>query len=1025
MPTATATDKDPSHHLTLDDGTTTFGFVLVNSNGEIDERAITRTPVPRTSIKMTQGNTRYADLEFPYVTIAQDDWSGGRGSDDFDRDRSRFADSHRLISRHDNILMLGPREHYDQGYRNVNQYLPFKQGLTWQTLTGSSRYVAYKFTTTAAYTTGKFYVWIRRRGTPGTLTCELRADSAGDPGSVLKTDTATTSDITDTVSVLYKFSGAQALSNATAYWIVIYGAGTDDASDNWQVGTDAGDSNDLTKSSSAGSSWANASFDLFFRVVDGSTDSGGKFFEYKGSLYAVLNTNTGTPRLYLNGTKGIATGGSQSTTTLGDSSQSWTTDEWIDGTVSMYEGSASDTGKVFGTVSDSTGTVITFDAITNTPVADDTWFYISPPPDHKTEWTEISGHGLTGPITDIEVFGDYVYFAQGDRAAIRSMREHNSNGTLTRTYANSATSATYLKVVHDPQAGDRIWGAVNKDGHGRRAVSSSKSEAGVLYFALTMEDCEDVWTAGTNASVVIDETDYIAGAASVKITTTSAGAAEIIAYEDLGASSTLSTWAYRQIQWWAKSSVEITKGDLQLRLSAAADASTSVIDFDFPDMEAGVWQLISLPFRPDSPDYARIRSIGVEQVTDLADLVLHMDAILVSPGKEFGAHVQLPQGFGRLNGLEAYGDPEELWVFRERQAGRVNNGVFSPLPLREMKNASSRTNGRASTVHGVYLYFSFLQKLERYYRNNLDDVGPDKDEGLPDERRGAIKEMVSYPGRIFAAIEANATRYSSILDYNLRGWHEFYRSPEQGQSIDDIFIQVRPGLTHDKLFVIQGQDILWLPLPGLTLREDTDPTFYFTHEGTLESSWLHANLNEMEKFYKSLKLIALDTALNAQIIEADYRLKESSAWTPLPSSFSSFSSEVDFTSTTPPDAAARRLRYRLRLQSNGAQLSPKVKATIVEAIARVPPKYTYTINFMAQDSNKDIEQRPDSYAASETLVNKLDEWAAAATVLTMRCVYSPYDNREVLLDPASLRPTSVDMGSQEEAHVGQLTLVEI
>ena len=1023
MPTATATEPSPSHHVTLSDGTTTFGFVLVDGQGEINERAITRTSIPPTGTKITQGSTKYADLEFPLVSIAQDDWSSGRGGENFEDDRTRFADSYRLVSRHQSTLMLGPREIYTQGYRDDNQYLPVKTGVTWQSLTGSNRYVAYKFTTTAAYNALRMQVWIRRRGSPGTLTCELRDDNSGDPGSVLKTDTATTSDVTDTISVLYRFAiSSQALSNATAYWVVIYGAAGDTSASHWEVGTDAADTNNLTKSSTAGSSWANASYDLYFRVRDDNADKGGRFFEYKGSLYCVKNTDTGTPRLYINGTRGLVLGASQSTTTLGDSAQSWTTDEHKDSVVVLWEGAGSNTGKYFGTITGNTATVLTFDAITNTPVADDTTYSIVARPEPTGAWSLISGHGLTGPITDVAVFGDYVYFAQGQSILIRSMRQIQRIGSLAYAYANSNTAANFLQVVHDPQKGSRIWSAVDRDSQGRRSVSSSKEEAGALFFALTIEDAEDVWTAGSNTVVTSDDTDYVAGSASVKIVATSAGAAEILAYETI---TSLSLFAFRTIQWWFKSSIELDAGDLDLRISIASDATSSVKDFPFPEVEADVWTEVTLPFDPNTKDYRKITSIGVEQVTNLADFTLRIDAVIVSPGAEFGDYVQLPKGFGRLTGLEAYGEPEELWVFREGQAGRITNGVFTPLPLREMSNARSRTNGKASTVNGVYLYFSYLQGLQRYYRNNLDDTGPDGDEGLPDNRRGSIGRLLSYPGRIFASIDTDATRYSTILSYNRRGWHEYYRSPEIDQNIDAMYIQTIPGITQDRLWMIQGEDILWLPLPGQTLREDTDTTFIFTHEGTLESGWMSANLRDMEKFYNSLKIITLDTNSGAQIVEADYRTDESATWVVLPSTFGAFRTEVDLTSTTPPNVTGRRLRYRLRLQSNGPFLSPKVKAVVLEAVARVPIKYTDTMAFIAQDLNKDIESRLDSYAATETVVSQLDTWASSATVLVMRSVYSPYDNKEVLLDPASLRPTYVDMGNQQEGHTGQLTVVEI
>jgi hypothetical protein len=304
-------------------------------------------------------------------------------------------------------------------------------------------------------------------------------------------------------------------------------------------------------------------------------------------------------------------------------------------------------------------------------------------------------------------------------------------------------------------------------------------------------------------------------------------------------------------------------------------------------------------------------------------------------------------------------------------------------------------------------------------------MGPNRDEGLPLDRSGSIGDLISYPGRIFAAIDASSSAaFSSIMEYNLAGWHGLYHSPSADQNIFDMQLQIIPDVI-DRLWFIQGQDIVWIPLPGRTLRENTDVSVTFAHEGVVESGWISANMREMQKFYKSLRLLVEDAVAGAQEVEADYRTDDSSTWVALPGTFDAFRKEIDFTTTTPPNITARRLRYRLRLQTDDNTKTPKVKAAIVEAVVRVPVKYSYTMSFRAADNNEDIDGLIDSYTEVETLMSQLDSWANSATVLTMRTVFSPFDNKEVLLDPTSLRPTSVEPSDQVEEHVGQLTVIEI
>ena len=56
-----------------------------------------------------------------------------------------------------------------------------------------------------------------------------------------------------------------------------------------------------------------------------------------------------------------------------------------------------------------------------------------------------------------------------------------------------------------------------------------------------------------------------------------------------------------------------------------------------------------------------------------------------------------------------------------------------------MKSVKSIINGTAAMQFGVYLYFNLEGGMvERYYDQRLDDVGPNRDEGLPADRQGEI-----------------------------------------------------------------------------------------------------------------------------------------------------------------------------------------------------------------------------------------------------------------------------------------------
>jgi hypothetical protein len=78
-PTALPTDKEPSHHATLSDGTTTVGIIFQDNKGNEDELAIICNPYDQNSLKMVSGSNKYDDNAAPFAPVAQEDWSGGRG----------------------------------------------------------------------------------------------------------------------------------------------------------------------------------------------------------------------------------------------------------------------------------------------------------------------------------------------------------------------------------------------------------------------------------------------------------------------------------------------------------------------------------------------------------------------------------------------------------------------------------------------------------------------------------------------------------------------------------------------------------------------------------------------------------------------------------------------------------------------------------------------------------------------------------------------------------------------------------
>jgi hypothetical protein len=997
--------RNPTHHIKLTDGTNELGFILRTGN-RVDPRAITRRP---------RQNGQYS----PFT---QSDWGSGRGIKDAQADRSRFADSKRAITRHVGSVMLGGQETYTTGYRQAESYMP--GSLTWQDLISANRYIAYQVTASASGNREKIYIWVRRVGTPtSTLTVELCANDTDKPGTVLKTATATTANITDTVSQLYEFTfpSVQAVTATTVYWVKVYASVNSGSANCWQVGTDAADTNNLTKVSSDNSTWGVCTYDLYFRMVDATDQLGGLFFTYKNALYFVTRPSGSTaPSLYINGDRGIATGACTSTT-VEDTTKSWTTNEWAGSVVYFVSGGGSQFSTPYRTITSNDGNTLTFSpASPQGPSGGDTVYVIL----GSNKWTLVTGHGLTVLPTSVCTSGDIVYFAQGDGTKMRKMREYVSNAVWTREFAEEDNRAKFLLEWRHPTHGSVI-AKVNDVGHsGLPTYAQATPEAWSrrLKFPILLNACEATtnWTVGAGAAVALDNTDFMEGSNAIKVTVSS-GPANPTFYFNFGSIRTGFTRTpnikdlagQRQIRFWFKSTNTCAAGDVKIFPSVATDAASTIQDINLPALPAAEWVHITLSVNDLLAGMSLVQSLGFR--TTAATGTYWIDGIELIPQ---GSEVLLGNPGEKITGFTTYGDPETPWIFRTRSAGSVENGVFNPIPLKEMSQAENIHNGMGNVVSNVYLYFSFLHGLERFYRNNLDDVGPNRDEGLPDTRRGFITSMQAYPGRFFYNYDV-LEGYSCIMESTSgTDHHEVYRCDTPGKRIRNLFIQVVPGDTADRLWFTEGDDIAWIPLPGNTLKEDTDDTFLHTHEAVLETGWIYGQEQDAVKLFHSVKLF-LENATANRKIEWDYKTDDNTAWTASSSPF-----------TTPPvqeislSVSAKRVKFRFRLQTNNNTETPQIRALFVSSTTRPETRYTYTMRSLLQDQPINLRGEQDTSLTADAQLTRLDGWMEANTPLTMYSLFTPFSSKSVFLEPVVTNPLNIITDESKEALEVTLNLVE-
>lgn len=858
----------PTHHISLTDKQgRRLGIVVVNSRGEPDPTGIDISPIDRTAMKTTSGATKYSDFDPPYSPIVQDNWVGGRGQTEFERDVSRYSDGFRAITHKENYCYMGGQETYTSVASNWASAIQAMPGnVTWHQLVGPKRYLARSFTETSTANFTHVWIMVARRGKPNSdLIVRLRQDNGGVPGTVQDTiTTLAAANVPDTLSEwrIFTLSTPFSLHPLTTYWIEVFGSASDNAKNHWRVGvtTEAGTGSKL---SSDGTTWTAAKNNLYYRFFAQASKSmkDSIFFTYKESLYMVKGD-----KLYANGDRGAADSNTGNLSKLIDATKSWTTNQWAGCTVKITNGPGQRADINYRTIVSNTATQLVVDSDWDLAHTTSTEYVIL----GSNTWKYKSTVTL-GDVTSVCVSPKgIVYFAQGDSLVIRRWRGYNNAGTWTEEDADDGTN----KAVHLKIASNLIWRGQNDDATGECSVSSASTAA---------------W--GTNLT--------------------------------------------------------------------------------------------------------------------------------------FGTVVIAGLNAARITGLENYQDEsglETLWVLKENEIAYLlksgSSYLYTPVQLREIQTVSSPKNGLAHTVFNTYLYLSLLNGLEQYYREELTDMGPNTSDGLPASRQGNIVSLVPYPGRLLAAIDAGANKYSSVMAYANGGWYEIYRAPK-GQRIYSMYFEALPGDVLDRLWIGQGADIIWLPFPSGTTNPLADATYKYTHEMALTLSVMTAGMADSMKFIKSIK-IGAENMSSSVICEIDYRLDDDVTWTTMTNVITqSPSQEIDLTPQF--GLSAKKIQFRLRFQTNLASTTPILHLVLIEALTRIPNKFAYSIPFAFQDNGLDLQGNRDDYRQGLDKIDLLNTWATESMVL-MRSTDPSLDNKLVFCLPVPTKALIVSTNNEKLTHYGRLVV---
>jgi hypothetical protein len=374
-----------------------------------------------------------------------------------------------------------------------------------------------------------------------------------------------------------------------------------------------------------------------------------------------------------------------------------------------------------------------------------------------------------------------------------------------------------------------------------------------------------------------------------------------------------------------------------------------------------------------------------------------------------------------ITGLQAYGDPEQAWVFTESGFGSIKNNKFLPVPMRELEVARHSNNGIGNEVSDVYLLFTWKGRLQRYYRQNMEDLGPDFPEGMSDIV-GDIVDVVTYPGRFYVAIDGGNSASSSILVYKGGGWHEVYTS-FSGERIRKLHIQPIEG-KPDKLWASVGGDVMWFPIILDPTELPANSGYMYAPMGRLDTSWIYASDRDLNKVFRAIWVTLDEATQDPYYLHVYYKVdNEDDNWKKISGKrIHSYSTrEFPLLRKNSPAPRGNRIKFRIHIQTRTPSSTPVVRSTQTR-IYRVPEiKYIFTwlskVSSISVNLRGDEERVLGTQATAEAAIGKLDEWASNLTILVTESDIAQVDKRTVVIEPVPFQLLMMvhDEGFQEES----------
>ena len=290
-------------------------------------------------------------------------------------------------------------------------------------------------------------------------------------------------------------------------------------------------------------------------------------------------------------------------------------------------------------------------------------------------------------------------------------------------------------------------------------------------------------------------------------------------------------------------------------------------------------------------------------------------------------------------------------------------------------------NGKGSTRWRDSVYIPSGNGIYKYINGNnsavVTIVGPDKDDGLPSDKRGAIRTMTGSHNELLIGVDAqtgadpvsydavsrqwqshfgspvmaNDTGKSAILGYNELGWEVKWLASDTGTTFDTMHVST----AYNKYRLWWGANgvVYYMDLPKDIINPSEVDDFPYGTSGVHETPWFNAGQSEVDKLALKLKIECSGLSANETVLvqyATDYTESYTTAVTLNSTTMGASAGTYTYTFGSSVGVAYRSIKFKLTLSRSSASTTglekfntPDVISTTLTWRKKLDAKWGHTV----------------------------------------------------------------------------------